>query len=363
MQRGQPDYSHLDSAGAFGDPDGSRTDIDDVMRGFVGFDGHPLLGGLTISRANMGTRVMVGGKGAGKSRYLRRFAAEARQRSGVYLDELLAYSDAVQKDAPSTLSVIKVSHSIGDAVLTERWQLIWRRAIFRALVSHLLCSDHLPQYVEDPERVELETGYADLYREFRHPLSIYSQVSEIINGQTRSSLGSYLERSDWNDLEAVVGKILRGSPPLYFYVDAIDDEYAHAPSYWLRCQKGLFYTVMKLAKDEFFGGRLHIIICVRDHVLSSVLRSEHASRFRDSPHIRSLVWDEQSLRIFLREKLKGLPDEFFVDAALREDDPLRLGLAFPRFGIRVVRLWRISKPTSCVIVASVPATWCSSATV
>jgi hypothetical protein len=307
---------------AFGDPDGSRTDIDDVMRGFVGFDEHPLFGGLAVLDAEVGTRVLVGSKGAGKSRYLRRFAAETAQQDGVYLDADIRHADAVQKDAPSTLAVIKVSHSVGDAVLTERWQLIWRRAIFRSLVSHMLHSHRLQGYLEEEERTELAEGYRELYREFGYPLSIYSQVSEIVNEQTRSSMGGYLEHYAWNDIEALIAKILRRMPPLYFYVDAIDDEYAHAPLYWLRCQKGLFYTVMKLAKDEFFGARLHIVIGVRDHVLSSVLRSEHASRYRDSPSIRALVWGEKALRVFLHEKLRSLPNEMFVDPAQRDDHPV-----------------------------------------
>jgi hypothetical protein len=318
----------IDPARAFGDPDGSLTDIDDVMHGFVGFDDYPLFGGLAVSDAEVGTRVLVGGKGAGKSRYLRRFAADMKQEPGVYVDERIRYADSVQKDAPSTLSVIKVSHSVGDAVLTERWQFIWRRAIFRALVSHILNIEFLREHLSDEEHEELTTYYTGLFRHFRHPLSIYSQVGEIINDQTRSSLGGYLEKAEWNDLEALLAKIVRKLPPLYFYIDAIDDEYAHAPLYWLRCQKGLFYTVMKLAKDEFFGGRLHIVICVRDHVLSSVLRSEHANRYRDSPNIRSLVWGERALRVFLTEKLSALPDELFIDPSSRDDEPVAAWLGF-----------------------------------
>lgn len=317
-----------DPAAAFGDPDGSRTDIDDATEGFIAFRGLASFGGLAVSDEHLRTRVVVGGKGDGKSRYLRRFAAAAREQPGVYVDELLRYSDAVQKDAPTTLSVVKVSHSVAEPFLTERWQLIWRRAILRSLVSHLLFAKDLQSYLGDDEAAELRETYSDLYRDFRRPVSIYSQASEIVNKYTRSSLPSYLEDPAWHDLEGLIAEILRRTPPLYFYVDAIDDEYAHAPSYWLRCQKGLFYTVMKLLKDEHFGGRLHVVICVRDHVLSSVLRSEHATRYRDSPHIRTLLWDESSLRFFLRAKLRQLPDGFFADPERRADDDVAGWLGF-----------------------------------
>lgn len=330
MARGEAEYSPSDPSEAFGDPDGSRTEVDDVVRDFVGFEDHTAFRGLAVTETNPRTRVVVGGKGAGKSRYLRRFAAAAREQSGVFVDDdLLRHSEAVQKDAPSTLSVVKVAHSVGETYLTERWQQIWRRAIFRSLVSHLLHNASLTPYVAEEERDELLTAYTALYRRFRRPLSIYSQVTEIVTSQTRSSLGGYLEHHGWHDLEGLVADIVRRCPPLYFYIDAIDDEYAHAPSYWLRCQKGLFYTVMKLAKDEFFGARLHVVIGVRDHVLSSVLRSEHATRYRDSPYVRSLIWTEQSLRFFLDQKLRRLPDEFFASPGMRQTNPLTAWVGFP----------------------------------
>jgi hypothetical protein len=306
---------------AFGDPDGSRIEIDDAVAGFVRFDGRSSVRGLAVSESSK-TRVVVGGKGTGKSRYLRRFAAAMLEEPAVYVDELIkSHADVVQKDAPSTLAVVKVSHSVEDTFLTERWSLIWKRAIFRSLVSHLLHSDKLSPYLDEEQRRELENDYTpELYRTFKRPLSIYSQATEIIGNKTRSSLPQYLEDYRWHDLEGLLGEIVRIVPPLYFYIDAIDDEYAHAPLYWLRCQKGLFYTVMKLAKDELFGARLHVVICVRDHVLSSVLRGEHASRYRDSPFVRSLSWDEGSLRFFMRAKLAALPPEYFADPAFRGED-------------------------------------------
>ncbi len=40
--------------------------------------------------------------------------------------------------------------------------------------------------------------------------------------------------------------------------------------YWRRCQKGLFYQTMRLLRDHRLGGRLHLVICIREIVMSSV---------------------------------------------------------------------------------------------
>ena len=61
--------------------------------------------------------------------------------------------------------------------------------------------------------------------------------------------------------------------------------------YWLKCQEGLFYQVMRMLRDHKLGGRLHVVICIRDIVMSSVYRSEHAPRYYNEPHIRVLNWD------------------------------------------------------------------------
>lgn len=76
--------------------------------------------------------------------------------------------------------------------------------------------------------------------------------------------------------------------------------------FWLQCQKGLFFRAMRLLRDQHLGGRLHVIVCVRDHVLAAVLRGEHQNRYRGEPHIISLEWDYEAAEYFLREKVQRL---------------------------------------------------------
>ena len=85
--------------------------------------------------------------------------------------------------------------------------------------------------------------------------------------------------------------------------------------YWLKCQEGLFLQVMRLLRDQKLGGRLHVVICIRDIVMSSVYRSEHAPRYYNEPHIRVLTWDRGSLLYLLGQKLQRLPPSLLMRRA------------------------------------------------
>jgi hypothetical protein len=307
-----------DRIGAFGDAEGSRARIADVMRDFVEFDDGPARSDLAFdSQHLLRSRVIVGGKGTGKSVYLRRLQAMASNRAtdgAIYSDQDSLYADDIQQDVPTTESVVRVSDWYEPRYLTEKWQWLWRRAIMRSLISHLLCVPRLRDSLSAETIEELTEQYTPhLYRRFTKPLSIYSQLRHIINKPVnQGGMNRYLEHEAWDDLEATLGGALRGCPAICFYIDAIDDEFAHAPAYWLTCQKGLFHEVMRLLRDPVFGGKLHVIICIRDVVFSSILRSEHADRFRDSPHIRMLTWDHESLQYFLRAKLEQISDSYLL---------------------------------------------------
>jgi hypothetical protein len=64
---------------------------------------------------------------------------------------------------------------------------------------------------------------------------------------------------------------------------------------------------MQLLRDAKFGSRLHVVICIRDLVLSAIYRSEHAPRYHDEPHIRVLNWNRDAIGFLLQEKLRRLP--------------------------------------------------------
>jgi hypothetical protein len=157
------------------------------------------------------------------------------------------------------------------------------------------------------EREHMTHDYTSLLGRPEAPRSPYAEVAEIIHRhQSRTALDRYLRDDRWPDLTTHLATALRKSKPVYLYLDAIDEQFAHAPMYWLKFQKGLFYTVMALLREPGFGSRLHVVGCVRDIVYSDVLRSEHASRYRDEPHIRVLNWDADAIGGLLDAKITDL---------------------------------------------------------
>jgi Protein tyrosine and serine/threonine kinase len=296
----------LDPVGPFGNPDGSRADIADVISEFVDFGGDPAYGHLATRANDSMVRVIVGKLGAGKTVYLRRLQDFQSHQDSVY-------ADVPQQSLPKTEVVVKACQWFSDRVLVEKWMQIWERAIMRSLASHMLRNPELRQQLRDEQAHEIEQSYARLLDDFRRPRSIYSEVRDIINrSQTAHQLSTYLDDPLWDDLEDLLGEVLGQCKPIYFYLDAVDEEFGHAPMYWLKCQEGLFYQVMRLLRDHRLGGRLHIVVCIRDIVMSSVYRSEHAPRYYNEPHIRVLTWDRSSLLYLLQQKLRRLPPSLLM---------------------------------------------------
>jgi Protein tyrosine and serine/threonine kinase len=299
----------LDPVGPFGNPDGSRADIEDVISEFVDFGGDPAYGHLATRANDSMVRVIVGKLGAGKTVYLRRLQDFQAHQDSVY-------ADVPQQGLPKTEVIVKACQWFSDRVLVEKWMQIWERAIMRSLISHLLCRPELRQQLRDEQADEIKHSYARLLDDFRRPRSIYSEVRDIINQrQTAHQLSTYLDDPLWDDLEDLLGEVVGQCKPIYFYLDALDEEFSHAPMYWLKCQEGLFYQVMRLLRDHKLGGRLHVVVCIRDIVMSSVYRSEHAPRYYNEPHIRVLTWDRSSLLYLLQRKLQRLPSSLLMRRA------------------------------------------------
>ena len=296
----------FDPVGPFGNPDGSRADIEDVISEFVDFGGDPAYGHLATQANDSLVRVIVGKLGAGKSVYLRRLHNfQARQDS--------VYADAPQQNPPKTEVIVKACQWFSGSVLVEKWMQIWERAIMRSLASNVLRHPELRQQVRDEQAEEIEHSYARLLDDFLRPRSIYSQVRDIINRrQTGHQLSAYLDDPLWDDLEDLLGEVIGQCKPIYFYLDGVEEEFNYAPMYWLKCQEGLFYQVMRLLRDHRLGGRLHVVVCIPDIVMSSVYRSEHAPRYYNEPHIRVLTWDRGSLLYLLGQKLQRLPPSLLM---------------------------------------------------
>jgi hypothetical protein len=132
---------------------------------------------------------------------------------------------------------------------------------------------------------------------------------------SRNALDRYLAHRQWDVLEYHIAEALPDMPPLSFYLDGLDEEFRHAPRYWLACQEGLFFEVMRELRDGQLGGRLRVVIGIRDVVFSSVLQSEHATRYRSTAHVQVLNWTGPLVRRFLEAKIERLPSDLMMKPA------------------------------------------------
>ena len=241
-------------------------------------------------------RMIVGRKGAGKTLYLRRLQDAAAHEKAMYADDW--QTSIFRNDY-----VIRMLDWYRDeSRAVERWEEVWRCAILRSVISHVL---HAPEIeIDAPELADAATAVCP---EFRGRESIYSQVSDIIGtARHASELDAYLANRAWERLARLVGDALRGTKPICFYLDALDERFQHAPRQWLICQLGLFNAVMNFVRDARVGPRLHIVIGVRDIVFSSTQMTEHATKYLNDS-IRTLGWDWPAVDYFLEHKL-GLLD-------------------------------------------------------
>lgn len=261
-------------------------------------------------------RVIVGRKGAGKTLYLRRLQDAAEQEESLYADKW-------QASVFDSSNVIRVADWYSDSPhqAVEKWAAIWKVAILRSLVSHILFAPGLgpPNYADQRA---LKVTFGGLYPAFEWKESVYDQVVHILDCHTSSaSLDKYLTDRRWSGLEQLLTRILQTLSPVCFYLDALDDNFEHAPRQWLICQLGLFQAVMALLKDpDSIGGRLHVVIGIRDVVMSARLAGEHMTKYVMTDNIRTLNWGREAISHFLDRKIQKLDSEYLM--AAHEDHPI-----------------------------------------
>jgi hypothetical protein len=295
-----------DTPTPFGASDGSKANLDELLRDFVQFDSRSYGDGIGARHDDLSIRVIVGAKGSGKSAYLRRLHAEAKRRDDVYTDP------DIPKSPPPTDSVMKFSSFFDRHALPDMWRQLWHCAVLRSVLSHVLNEDRLrtsaiPQKTYDKmEEIAKKVGLS------RTPASVYASATAVMSPTRRSdaSYTRYLFDPQWGDIEYYLGQVIHDLPPLYFFLDSGDEGFEEAPMHWLQCQKGLFHSVMRFLRHQLLGGRLHIVITIRDHVLASVYRSEHQSRYRGDPHIRLLDWSWEAVQQLLIAKISRLDPRY-----------------------------------------------------
>jgi|GEM_PF-3069645 len=292
----------------FGNPDASKNDIEDEMKYFVDIDSKYFSSNFLKDSNLQRIRFIVGNKGSGKTAFLRRMYGMLPNQGAVYVDR--SFSSTIEK--PTTAQIVEFSQRYQISELTETWQSLWKCAILQALTLRILYSNELNKYLEIGEKNELNQIASILFPHYTWKVDLYTAVSNILhNIRTKNEFKKYVNNVEWSHAKGCLEGLLNKLPPIYFFVDCIDDEYSHAPLYWMRCQKGLFYECMRFLRDEGFR-RFHLVICIRDHVLMSINQSEHLTRYMEDNYVLQLRWDYPAIEYFLKIKIEKLSDCYFA---------------------------------------------------
>lgn len=295
----------------FGDPDAARVDPEHVLGDFIpiDFSGRGVRG--QVHELDTRARLIIGRKGSGKTLYLRRLSLALAKNGGVYVDDVAAYP-------PQTTQVVQVGQYYPGSFLVQKWQDLWRVAILRSALSHLVHAPRLRTSLTTSDREQLGDAYMALGARGKTPRSIGEEMADLLAPhRSRYSLDDYLASPVIADAEYRLQEGIRNAPPLFFYVDGLDDEYQHAPYYWLQCQKGLFLQTMRLERDPRLS-RLKVTVALRDVAYAAIVRTEHATRYADSPSVANLRWTPDLARGFLEAKVRRLDPSMLLRP---NDDP------------------------------------------
>jgi len=299
----------------FGKPDGSSDDIDQSRGAIVNFP--PRFGGISRSPADAKVRVVVGQLGSGKSLQLRRMQDYmANERNGAQV--------AIKVEASSELTTQSIQKFAELLKLrggnTEDWKLLWRRAIIRSAITHLLFSDRFKDGLSADTRSRL-LSKVQFIGDPETPHKVTQEVQTIIQHFHKAdSLRNYIADPRWADVEHYVSQALNESAGLLLYVDDVDKNFRWAPALWIQCQRGLFYAVMDLLRNDDLRSKLHVVMALRDVAFSSIRTSEHAARYLDRTHISVLFWTRSAMAYLLQAKLVSIPSEYFSNPLERTLD-------------------------------------------
>lgn len=303
----------------FGSPDGAAEDAGS----FITFQDIGRWRDLALKDDDRRARILVGRRGSGKSRYLRKLQISIRE------EKLLDYA---QRDTKIALRHLIWLHKVYPerAARLEAWENLWQCAIYAGLATFLLynasCS---PSPFSDSEREFLEK--CRLVPEGPKDKPIVAVLNGILQRfGDRSRLEQHLADQRWHAIESVVLEALSGLPPVFCFIDALDDNYAEAPVESTDAQLGLINWIMRKVSDASVTNRLHVVVTVRDVIYAALLDSDNGQRYNDRLHIRCLDWDEHSSSYYLQQKIAQLNRAFCVNPDAAIEAPMKRWLGFER---------------------------------
>ena len=259
------------------------------------------------SAADRDTRIIVGAKGAGKTIYLKRLQSNLRQQSDVYVK-------SIEADAPATNLVVDFGKRFNSSLINEKWMDVWKFAILRAVISNILKNDEWNQGITEYDKRRLLEYEDIIFSEYKVPMPIYAEVKNILaTYETKNEFNHYSQKKEWDEIETIISQILKKLPPIYFFIDSIDEEYENAPTYWLNCQRALFYRIMRFLRKDDYQNKLHIVVSIRANVMASICESENGTKYLHDKHVKLLNWDYRTIQYFFESKIKNLKNCYFIN--------------------------------------------------
>jgi hypothetical protein len=310
--------------GDFGSPDASRVDARNEYLVIPGAT--PPVGNAT---GLLKERVVIGKKGAGKTIYMRALQTQidSEQKQNKNSTPWMLIKEKFDLPTMDVISVARLSNDANIKLMkhnisfdaknqtTELWSKLWENAFIAFLYVTIFnesmykkynISDHIDHHIDLlGKKNSVEKFFNDLPKSDSPISMIKFFLSK--KGHSQTSFRNYVYSANWDVLYSLVDGLINNLPQMAFFLDALDDSFDEAPDSWISCQEGLFKSVFRiLNRSDQFSNRFHVIIALREIILSSLLNSEHSNRFLTDPHVRYISWDTRSARYFLVEKIKRL---------------------------------------------------------
>jgi hypothetical protein len=330
--------------GPFGSPDASRADAHDSYIPITGAapDIHHL-------KRKLQERIIIGKKGAGKTIYLKTLM-EALPRvsdGGASGENWYVLREIFSLSTEQVLGVSQSTRRYHSAIMRttdiyvdpkarakDLWMKCWENAIIATIYWIFFSKSADQRFRKIKDDIVNAPDFRD-DMEFIHKFmnQLPQKPSPIIqikaflqlSGPKLSGLRRYSDDLNWDLVYSLLSSLVSNAPPIAIFVDAIDDDFDKAPEAWLDCQEGLFRAIFKfLNRADNFSSRVHVVVALREVAYSSLLRSEHASRYLTDSHVRYITWDISAAKSFLVQKLKTLTG---TPLALENLDPVEAPIA------------------------------------
>lgn len=301
----------------FGNADGST----EAKETFIRFDDR--WGDIAFRPSDRQVRVIVGRRGAGKSRYIRAMERDAGRQDG---DRLLVFP---QKDESIWISEMRwLHHTYADQhERLETWRRLWGHAVYASLATYFLNFSE-PSGTSITIRNEDRAFFLEICKQLFDKATVATPIVTVLNQflarySDRSRLDSFLKENFWTELEERVLNTSATSTPIACYIDTLDETFAAAPAAATDCQVGLLLWMLRKFQDPNVSNRFHIVVTVRDTVYASLMQGEHGPRYNRTDLIRCLDWTDDAADLFLMKKIEALPPRVRIAPKDKSNEEIR----------------------------------------